>query len=65
VLDLLATLRDRRELTIVLATHDPLVAERGDRVLALRDGQLVADAATGDGARVRELLQANAPPDRR
>jgi putative ABC transport system ATP-binding protein len=65
VLDLLATLRDRRELTIVLATHDPLVAERGDRILALRDGLLVADAATGDGAHVRELLQAIALPDRR
>jgi putative ABC transport system ATP-binding protein len=64
VLELLAGLRERRELTVVLATHDPLVAERGDRILALRDGRLVADVSTDDGARVRELLQATTPPDR-
>jgi putative ABC transport system ATP-binding protein len=63
VLALLAALRETRELTVVLATHDPLVAERSDRVLALRDGRLVADVAADDGARVRELLQAGAPPD--
>ncbi len=63
VLDLLAQLRERRELTVVLATHDAVVAERSDRVLALRDGALVADVATEDRARVRELLRAGSHPE--
>ncbi len=31
------------EVTIVLATHDPKVADRADRVVELRDGRVVAD----------------------
>jgi putative ABC transport system ATP-binding protein len=61
VLELLMTLRERPALTVLLATHDPLVAERGERVLALRDGRVVADVSTEDGARVRELLQTGSP----
>lgn len=40
VLDLLLGLRQRREATIVLATHDPNVATRCDRIIELRDGRV-------------------------
>jgi putative ABC transport system ATP-binding protein len=41
VLDLIADLRARRGMTVLVVTHDPLVAARADRVLHLRDGRLV------------------------
>jgi len=43
VLDLIETLRSRRGMTMLFVTYDPLVAERADRVLHLRDGRLVAE----------------------
>ena len=44
VLDLLLGLRDQRGATILLATHDPGVAARCDRVVEMRDGRLAAAA---------------------
>ena len=46
VLDLLFTLHRDRGLTLILATHDPAVAARCDRVIELRDGQVTADEIT-------------------
>lgn len=40
IMRLLATLRDAYGTTILLATHDPLVAEQADRVLHVTDGRL-------------------------
>jgi predicted ABC-type transport system involved in lysophospholipase L1 biosynthesis ATPase subunit len=45
VLDLLAQRHRELEITLVLVTHDELVADRADRVLRLADGRLVADPA--------------------
>ncbi len=45
VLRLLATLHAAGR-TIVLVTHDPAVAARAARVVALRDGRVIKDAAT-------------------
>jgi lipoprotein-releasing system ATP-binding protein len=39
--DLLCALRDRKATTFVIATHEPELAARADRVLALRFGRLV------------------------
>ncbi|MFI6284843.1 ABC transporter ATP-binding protein [Streptomyces sp. NPDC051018] len=39
VLDLLTGLRERHSTTVVLATHDPDVVARCDRVVQLRDGR--------------------------
>jgi len=39
-LDLLATLRRRHGMTVIVVSHDPAVAERADRVVQLIDGQV-------------------------
>ena len=43
LLDLLADLHRSTPVTIVLATHDPEVAVRADRIVELRDGRVVSD----------------------
>jgi putative ABC transport system ATP-binding protein len=43
VLDLIEALHSEHELTVVCATHDPLVAGRFARVVELADGQIVGD----------------------
>jgi peptide/nickel transport system ATP-binding protein len=54
ILKLLRNLRERYEITIVLVTHDPRVAEQADRVVAIRDGRTSSEVthdqrAAGDG----------------
>lgn len=44
VLDLFAKLRRELEVTMIMATHDPLVAQRTDRELHLIDGRFVPPA---------------------
>jgi putative ABC transport system ATP-binding protein len=46
VLDLLFILHRDRGLTLILATHDPAVAARCDRVVQLQDGAVSTDAMT-------------------
>ena len=41
VLDVLEAMRDREGTAILTVTHNPVVAERADRQLAMRDGVLV------------------------
>jgi putative ABC transport system ATP-binding protein len=43
LLDLLAEVHRAEGMTLVLATHDPDVAGRADRLVELRDGRVVAD----------------------
>jgi putative ABC transport system ATP-binding protein len=40
LLDLVASLRASEDLTVIVATHDPEVAARADRVVRLRSGRL-------------------------
>jgi putative ABC transport system ATP-binding protein len=44
IVDLLLRLRDERDTTVVIATHDPGIAERCDLLFHLRDGQLTEPA---------------------
>ncbi|MBA2273005.1 MAG: ABC transporter ATP-binding protein [Actinobacteria bacterium] len=44
IIDLLLELRDSRGMTVLLATHDPQVAARCDRVVGLEDGRLTNDS---------------------
>lgn len=43
VLDLLRTLVDEHQQTVVMVTHDPVAAARADRVVFLADGRIVDD----------------------
>ena len=43
IMDLIVRLNRKREYTFVLATHAPEVIARADRVIRLRDGQVVSD----------------------
>lgn len=43
LLDLLSEMHRAEKMTLVLATHDPDVAERADRLVELRDGRIVGD----------------------
>jgi putative ABC transport system ATP-binding protein len=45
VLDLLTALQRDRQLTMVIVTHSPEVAERADRLVRFRDGRIVEDRA--------------------
>ena len=56
-MDLLLDLRDRDGLTIVVATHDPQVAARCDRLVRLRDGAIVEDIALGSGGPADRTLE--------
>jgi putative ABC transport system ATP-binding protein len=41
VLDLLEAVRERRGMTMLVVTYEPLIGRRADRVLHMRDGRLV------------------------
>jgi putative ABC transport system ATP-binding protein len=43
VLDVLLDLRRTRGMTILIATHDPLVAARCDTIVRLRDGRTIEE----------------------
>jgi putative ABC transport system ATP-binding protein len=43
IMDLLRELHEDQHLTIILVSHDPAVASYAERIIALRDGLLVAD----------------------
>ena len=43
LLDLLHELHAAEAMTLILATHDPAIAERADRIVELRDGRVVSD----------------------
>ena len=45
IMDLLFGLRDSHGATLVLVTHAPELAARCDRVITLRDGRIVEEAA--------------------
>ena len=43
--------------TVVMVTHDPEAASYADRLVVLRDGQVVHDAAAGTADQVIELMK--------
>jgi putative ABC transport system ATP-binding protein len=45
ILDLLVRVRDDRDATLILVTHNPEVARRARRHLAMRDGRVVGDVS--------------------
>lgn len=47
IMDLIAAIRERHPMTVVIATHEDEVTHRCDRVVRLQDGHVVADSRPG------------------
>jgi putative ABC transport system ATP-binding protein len=56
IVDLQLELRRERGMTIVLATHDPIVASRCDRIVRIRDGRIIEDLEVTPGQSPEEML---------
>ncbi len=57
VLELLRRAVDEFDQTVVMVTHDPVAAAHADRLITLRDGRLVHDAAPDSADAVIELMK--------
>ncbi len=57
ILRLLASFRQDRQVTVLLATHDPQVAAQAERLIRLRDGAVVDDLDLTDGYPVDDVLR--------
>jgi len=56
VLDLLRCACDERQQTIVMVTHDPFAAAYANRVVFLRDGNVVREWRPADGDNVQAIM---------
>jgi putative ABC transport system ATP-binding protein len=57
IIDLLARLRGDYQTTVLLATHDPQVAARCERLIRLRDGAVVDDIRLTEGYPVEDVVR--------
>jgi putative ABC transport system ATP-binding protein len=57
VLHMLRQSVDELGQTVIMVTHDPEAASHADRLVVLRDGQVVRDAAAGTPDDVIELMK--------
>lgn len=57
---IMETLRDLNDqgMTVIVVTHDPAVAAWADRLLTIRDGQIVGDEPTRDNAALKAYVAA-------
>lgn len=46
ILDLIIRLHREQNMTLVLVTHDPSIAQRASRTIQMKDGRIVSDLAT-------------------
>ncbi|MGC4755318.1 ABC transporter ATP-binding protein [Micromonospora trifolii] len=58
VLQLFRSGVDRARVTVVMVTHDPMAAAWSDRLILLRDGEVVADGPTPDSTSIAQRLAA-------
>jgi putative ABC transport system ATP-binding protein len=57
ILDLLARLRAEHHMTILLASHDPQIAARAERLIRLRDGAVIDDIKLAAGRPVQDIIR--------
>ena len=57
ILDLLAGLRRENPMTVIIATHDPQIAARCDRLIRLRDGAVIDDLEITAGRPPEETIR--------
>jgi putative ABC transport system ATP-binding protein len=57
ILDLLTSLREEHRMTIVLASHDPQIAARSERLIRLRDGAVVDDIELSGSYSVEDMIR--------
>jgi putative ABC transport system ATP-binding protein len=57
ILDLLARLRAEHGMTIILASHDPQIAARAERLIRLRDGAIVDDITLAGHRSGRDVIR--------
>jgi len=57
ILDLLARLRAEHHMTILLASHDPQIAARSERLIRLRDGAVIDDIQLAGDHPVQDLIR--------
>jgi putative ABC transport system ATP-binding protein len=57
ILTLLVRLRDEHKMTIVLASHDPQIAARSERLVRLRDGAVVDDIDLTEGYPAEDTIR--------
>jgi putative ABC transport system ATP-binding protein len=57
ILDLLTRLRDEQDMTIVLASHDPQIAARSERLIRLRDGAVIDDIQLTRDRPVQDVIR--------
>jgi putative ABC transport system ATP-binding protein len=56
ILDLLTRLRAEHNITILLASHDPQIAARSERLIRLRDGAVIDDIRLTQDRPVEEII---------
>jgi putative ABC transport system ATP-binding protein len=56
IMQLILDLRADRGMTVIVATHDPLIATRCDRIVRLQDGHVVEDLEVSKAADADEVL---------
>lgn len=56
VMDLLIDLRRDRGMTVIVATHDPVIASRCDRIVRLRDGRVLDDVTVSGALDIDSVL---------
>jgi putative ABC transport system ATP-binding protein len=57
ILDLLARLRAEHPMTILLASHDPQIAARAERLIRLRDGAVIDDIQLGGDRPAQDVIR--------
>jgi putative ABC transport system ATP-binding protein len=57
ILDLITRLRGENQMTVIIATHDPQIAARCDRLIRLRDGVITDDLEIAEGGPVDETIR--------